>query len=55
MVKSSYLFFALLAFLIFMAILIAFVALPDNGSPFSRGDSPSLVTPGSPGVESDDK
>lgn len=51
MVKPAYLLFALLAFLIFMAILIAFVVLPDNGTPFDRGDSPSLVTPGSPGVE----
>jgi len=51
MVKPAYLFFALLTFLVFVAILIAFVALPDNGTPFDRGDSPSLITPGSPGVE----
>ncbi len=54
MVKPAYLFFAVLTFVIFLAILIAFVALPDNGTPFDRGDSPSLVTPGSPGVEDPD-
>jgi hypothetical protein len=51
MVKSSYLFFAFLAFLIFVGILVAFVVLPDNGDPFQRGDTPSMVTSGSPGVE----
>ena len=51
MVKSSYLFFAFLSLLIFLAILVAFVALPDNGTPFDRGDTPSKVIEGSPGVE----
>ncbi|MDX6678870.1 MAG: hypothetical protein QOE31_2922 [Solirubrobacteraceae bacterium] len=54
MVKPAYMLFALLTFLIFMAILIAFVALPDNGTPFDRGDTPSAVTPGAPGVKSAD-
>ncbi len=52
MVKPAYLFMAFLALLIFIAILVAFVVLPDNGTPFDRGDSPSLVTPGEPGVKS---
>jgi len=51
MIKPMYMFFALLTLLIFLAILVAFIVLPDNGTPFDRGDSPSLVTPGSPGVE----
>ncbi len=51
MVKPAYLFFAFLTLLIFLAILVAFVVLPDNGTPFDRGDSPSLVQGGSPGVE----
>jgi hypothetical protein len=51
MVKPAYMFFAFLTLLIFVAILVAFVALPDNGTPFDRGDTPSLVTSGSPGVE----
>ena len=55
MVKPAYLFFALVTFLIFMAILIAFVALPDNGTPFDRGDTPSSVTPGAPGVKTADE
>ena len=55
MVKPAYLFFAFLALLIFIAILVAFVALPDNGGPFDRGDTPSLVTPGAPGVETPDE
>jgi hypothetical protein len=55
MVKPAYLFFAFLTFLIFMAILVAFVALPDNGDPFQRGDTPSLITPGAPGVKTDDR
>jgi hypothetical protein len=54
MVKPAYLFFAFLTLLIFLAILVAFVALPDSG-PFDRGDTPSLVTPGAPGVENEDK
>ncbi len=51
MVKPAYLFFAFLTFLVFVAILIAFTTQVDNGSPFDRGDTPSLVTSGSPGVE----
>jgi hypothetical protein len=51
MVKPAYLFFAFLTFLVFVAILVAFTALPDNGGPWDRGDSPSLVTKGDPGVE----
>ena len=51
MVKPAYLFFAFLTFVAFVAILIAFATQVDNGSPFDRGDTPSLVTPGSPGVE----
>ncbi|MBA3747317.1 MAG: hypothetical protein H0W96_07450 [Solirubrobacterales bacterium] len=51
MVKPAYLIFAVVTFVIFVVILVAFVALPDNGTPFDRGDSPSLITPGSPGVE----
>jgi hypothetical protein len=51
MVTKQYLFFAVVTLLIFLAILVAFVALPDNGTPFDRGDSPSLVQGGSPGVE----
>jgi hypothetical protein len=54
MVKPAYLFLAFLGLLIFVAILVAFVALPDSG-PFDRGDTPSLVTPGAPGVKSVDK
>ena len=52
MVKPAYLLFAVVTLLIFLAILVAFVALPDNGTPFDRGDTPSLVTPGEPGVKS---
>ena len=48
MVKPAYLFFAFLTFLIFVAILVAFVALPDNGGPFDRGDTPSRIA-GLPG------
>jgi hypothetical protein len=55
MVKPAYLFFAFLAMLATIAILIAFVTLPDNGTPFDRGDTPSQITPGSPGVESSDQ
>ncbi len=55
MVKPAYLMFALFGFLVFMVILVAFVVLPDNGTPFDRGDSPSLVTPGEPGVKSPDE
>ena len=51
MVKPAYLFFAFLTLLIFLAILVAFTVLPDNGTPFDRGDTPSKVIPGSPGVE----
>ena len=51
MVKSSYVFLAFLAFLFLLVVLIAFATQVDNGSPFDRGDTPSLVTPGSPGVE----
>ena len=51
MVKSSYLFFAFLTFLIFVAILVAFTALPDNGGPWDRGDTPSQIIEGAPGVE----
>jgi len=50
MVKSSYLFLAFLTFLIFMAILVAFTQV-DNGGPWSRGDTPSKIESGSPGVE----
>lgn len=46
MVKPVYLFFAFLMLLAFVAILIAFVALPDS-SPFAKGyyqgATPSLV------------
>lgn len=55
MVKSSYLFFAFLTFLVFVAILVAFTALPDNGGPWDRGDTPSKVVSGSPGVEKPNK
>jgi hypothetical protein len=55
MVKSSYLFFAFLTFLIFVAILVAFTALPDNGGPWDRGDTPSKITSGAPGVEKPNK
>jgi len=44
MVKPAYLFFAFLALLIFIGILVAFVALPDSG-PFDRGDSDTGATP----------
>jgi hypothetical protein len=50
MVKPAYLFAAFLTFLVFVAILIAFATQVDNGSPFDRGDTPSKVTPGAPGV-----
>jgi hypothetical protein len=39
MVKPVYLFFAFLMFCAFVAILVAFVALPDSG-PFDHGDAP---------------
>ena len=51
MVKPAYLFFAFITLLIFLAILVAFTVLPDNGTPFDRGDTPSQVIPGAPGVE----
>jgi len=47
MIKGSYLFLAFLAFLILAALLIAVSTQVDNGSPFDRGDTPSLVTPDS--------
>ena len=50
MVKPAFVFCAFLTLLIFLAILVAFVVLPDS-SPFSRGDTPSQVEPGAPGVE----
>lgn len=51
MVKPAYLLAAFLMFLVFVVGLMAFVFLPDS-SPFDRGDTPSLVEPGAPGVES---
>jgi len=55
MVKPVYLFFAFLTLLIFLAILVTFVVLPgndnDNKGPFDRGDTPSKVVSGAPGVE----
>ena len=51
MVKSSYLFFAFLTFLVFVAILVAFTTQVDNGGPWDRGDTPSKVISGDPGVE----
>lgn len=50
MVKPAFVFCAFLTLLIFLAILVAFVVLPDSG-PFERGDAPSQVSPGAPGVE----
>jgi hypothetical protein len=50
MVKPAFVFWSVVTLLVFLAILIAFVALPDSG-PFERGDTPSLVTPGDPGVK----
>ncbi len=51
MVKPAYLFFAFLTFLVFVAILVAFTTQVDNGGPWDRGDTPSAVSSGSPGVE----
>ena len=51
MVKPAYLFFAFLTFLAFVAILVAFTVLPDNGGPWDRGDTPSKITSGATGVE----
>ena len=45
----SYLFLAFLAMLACIAILVAFVVLPDNGTPFDRGDTPSQVHGGCAG------
>ena len=45
MVKPMYLFFAFLAMLATIAVLIAFVTHVDNGSPFDRGDSPTIKNP----------
>ena len=45
MVSPMNLFFAFLAMLATIAILIAFVTLPDNGTPFDRGDSPTIQNP----------
>ena len=45
MVKPLYLFFAFLAMLATIAVLIAFVTQVDNGSPFDRGDSPTIQHP----------
>lgn len=42
MVKPMYLLFAVLALVIFLAILVAFVAGPDSG-PFDSGTTPSQV------------
>jgi F0F1-type ATP synthase membrane subunit b/b' len=42
MVKPTYLLFAVLTFVIFLAILVAFVAGPDSG-PFDSGTTPSQV------------
>lgn len=50
MVKPAFVFWSVVTLLVFLAILVAFVVLPDSG-PFNRGDTPSLVTPGAPGVE----
>jgi hypothetical protein len=55
MVKSSYLFFAFLTFLVFVAILLAFTFEVDNGGPWDRGDTPSQVVSGAPGVEKPNK
>ncbi len=49
MVSRGLLLAAILMFVIFMIGLMFFVFGPDS-SPFDRGDSPSLVKPGSPGV-----
>jgi hypothetical protein len=45
MVKPMYLFFAFLAMLATIAVLIAFATQVDNGSPFDRGDSPTIKNP----------
>jgi hypothetical protein len=45
MVKPLYLFFAFLAMLATIAVLIAFVTQVDNGTPFERGDTPSIQNP----------
>ena len=42
MVKPAYFLAALVTFLVFLAILVAFVFGPDS-SPFDNGASPSLV------------
>jgi F0F1-type ATP synthase membrane subunit b/b' len=42
MVKPTYLLFAVLTFVIFLAILVAFVAAPDSG-PFDSGTTPSQI------------
>ena len=42
MVKPAYLLAAFVTFLVFLAILLAFVLGPDS-SPFDNGASPSLV------------
>jgi hypothetical protein len=50
MVKPAYLFFAFLAMLGCIAVLVAFTTQVDNGGPWDRGDTPSKVEPGAPGV-----
>ena len=46
MVKPAYLFFAFLTFLIFIGILIAFVALPDNAARLTVATAPSPIALG---------
>jgi hypothetical protein len=50
MVKPAFVFWSVVTLLVFIAILVAFTVLPDSG-PFDRGDTPSQVIPGAPGVE----
>ena len=42
MVKPAFVFCAFLALLVFLAILVAFVVVPDSG-PFDNGATPSQV------------
>jgi len=53
MVSRGLLLAAILMFVIFIAGLMLFVFGPDS-SPFDRGDTPSLVEKGAPGVEAPD-